>query len=132
MRRHTVCAFLQTNAGGVNVQQLCSCPDSPCPTIWDPEDGYSITQESDQYKFCDPVPSYSRRPCSEKEVAYRSHTFYDLATGEKVRTEDFVPCTCPHGHVLTPGDASSGTRDQYEVFISTSLCSPVSLPFAHL
>ncbi|CAG0924112.1 unnamed protein product [Notodromas monacha] len=67
--RGAACAHVQANSRGINVVEYCQCKKGKlakflglttfhdCPLTWDPEDGKSITQGSNQYKFLRPVVS---------------------------------------------------------------------------
>ena len=63
-KRSAVCGLVQANAWGINAEKFCDCPGrQPCPLLWDPEDGRSVTHGSNQYKVSSrsPTPPTSTR-----------------------------------------------------------------------
>ena len=48
----SACGIVQVNAFGVSSQHFCRCPRTtlPCQLNWDPQDGHSVTQGSNQFK----------------------------------------------------------------------------------
>uniref|UniRef100_A0A646QCY6 SLPTX11 n=1 Tax=Hemiscolopendra marginata TaxID=943146 RepID=A0A646QCY6_9MYRI len=74
------CAYLQVNIRGVNLRKICKCPNGiECPHTWDPRDGYTIPQGSEQYKFCSKVPSQKLKHCDSTSTAI-TQTIYDKPT----------------------------------------------------
>ncbi|XP_046441280.1 U-scoloptoxin(11)-Sm5a-like [Daphnia pulex] len=91
---NTICAYLQANARGINTQPLCSCSGpTRCPLVWDNEDGHSITQGSDQYKYCRKAPTL--RTCQRGMTAYTTVSLMSKSTGRMLSLNDVNHCICP-------------------------------------
>ncbi|CAL4145049.1 unnamed protein product [Meganyctiphanes norvegica] len=76
-RAGSACGYVQVNAYGVNVKPFCRCPRRTprCNLHWDPQDGRSVTTESEQYKFCDSAPKLHQ--CGRDERAYTMAMVFD-------------------------------------------------------
>ncbi|KAK2705641.1 hypothetical protein QYM36_015875 [Artemia franciscana] len=123
----SACAFLQANARGVNQQRLCKCSnDEECPLTWDTSDGKSITQGSDQYKFCRKATRLQQ--CKARQMAYISISTVDKETETyRTRTEKLL-CRCSENyyyqyHDMKVMDVDTETR--VEEFLYKCLPLPV-------
>ncbi|GAB6022743.1 hypothetical protein CHUAL_006839 [Chamberlinius hualienensis] len=117
----SICSTLQTNAKGVQVTPLCRCRGAhKCSKHWDPFDGYSITQGSEQYKFCEKAPTLS--VCSLKQIAYTSVMGYSKITKELVSSTDRIMCKCPENYNYEPAGHSYSELDEVDVFKAEYYC----------
>ncbi|CAG0892823.1 unnamed protein product [Cyprideis torosa] len=124
--KDTACAFLQANMFGVSHLQYCECPGSrACPLIWDSEDGRSITQGSDQYKFCETVSPVKHHRCNPHEIAHISQSYFNKTTDEHVFTRVHLFCTCPGSSRYTMQDMREGNDRDFEVVTSIDRCAPI-------
>uniref|UniRef100_T1J0Y9 Uncharacterized protein n=1 Tax=Strigamia maritima TaxID=126957 RepID=T1J0Y9_STRMM len=123
-RANSVCAYLQANHRGINVQPFCECQGSrTCRHVWDSMDGHSITQGSDQYKFCDRVIEPPR--CNLVEFAYTSLIEYSKATGDMVSLATHVHCWCPEFHTYDLFDTQFDENEEFDIMLTKYTCQPL-------
>lgn len=122
------CALLQANARGINVQPFCRCPGAhKCPMTWDSRDDHSITQGSNQHKFCHRVSDDVGR-CSQAEIAYTTVWEYkttgenEFMTYEKKFYSGHVHCYCPDHHIYELYDVQEENADGSVTEIYTFTC----------
>jgi len=121
---NSICTYLQANVRGINNQKLCSCISGTCSLVWDPFDGHSVTQGSDQYKFCGKAPKVST--CEPNHVAYTSKTVFSKATGEKLSQIDHITCICPESHNYEIATQHYGDSDaENDVLDISYVCAPL-------
>lgn len=121
---HSICSVLQANAKGINITPMCKCPRPyKCSNVWDPLDGHSVTQGSDQYKFCEPVPDFP--VCSLKAIAYSTTMVYSKISDEIITTSNKLYCKCPELHNYQNDDYSNTENERYGVDKYTFTCSPL-------
>lgn len=123
---NTICAYLQANARGINTQQLCTCPGSHrCPLLWDSEDGHSITQGSDQYKYCRKAPAL--RTCQRGMTAYTTVSLMSKSTGQMLSLNDVNHCICPgqSANYDLVDSQFDDVDDETESMSATYVCNPL-------
>uniref|UniRef100_A0A646QE15 SLPTX11 n=1 Tax=Hemiscolopendra marginata TaxID=943146 RepID=A0A646QE15_9MYRI len=97
-QKNSTCALIQKNAKGTYAAQSCECGGgNKCPLTWDSQDGHSITQGSDQYKFCEEAPR-DLSPCDSTQTAVVM--FIGMTNKNKiVEFSNVIYCFCPEHHV---------------------------------
>ncbi|ODN03938.1 hypothetical protein Ocin01_02734 [Orchesella cincta] len=107
----SICGYLQANVRGINYQRLCACPSGfpSCPMSWDSDDGHSVTQGSDQYKFCGRHPSLTT--CEQNQAAYSTRMEYSKSTDELFAKVDRLHCVCPEDHNYVLAHQNWGEAD---------------------
>jgi len=125
--QRVICAYLQTNARGINVKHLCRCPGNlRCPTSWDPEDGRSVTQGSDQYKFCEEAPEL--KPCEASGLAYSSVDGYSAESGDLLFSSHHVHCACPAAaKIVSLNTDYREDVDGIDLLENTFVCEPLKM-----
>lgn len=123
-RSNSVCAYLQANSRGINVEHMCDCPGPrSCSLVWDSMDGHSVSQGSDQYKFCERVPEKSH--CNPLVIAYTAKIEYSKQSGEKELLSNHVHCHCPDRFGYEVLDTQFGETDELEIMETTYTCQPL-------
>jgi len=122
---NTVCAYLQANNRGINTQEMCSCQgDTRCPLLWDSDDGHSITQGSDQYKYCRKAPMLS--VCQRGMTAYTTVSLFSKSTGMMLSLNDLNHCLCPeHANYDNVANQFNDIDDDIESMETTYVCNPM-------
>lgn len=121
---HSVCSTLQANAKGINITPLCRCPrPHKCSRLWDSLDGHSVTQGSDQYKFCEPAPEMPI--CSQKATAYSITMIYSKSTDALITQAHKIHCKCPELHNYKGGNSKISATERFESYIYTVACVPL-------
>lgn len=122
---NTVCAYLQANTRGINIQEMCSCQGGTrCPLVWDSDDGHSITQGSDQYKYCRKAPVL--RVCQRGMTAYTTVSLFSKSTGTMLSLNDVNHCQCPeHANYDVVANQFNDIDDDIESMETTYVCSPM-------
>jgi len=119
---NTACGYLQANVKGINKQPMCACPNhmGPCPFVWDSYDGHSVTQGSDQYKYCGKAPVLSE--CIPGQLAYKSVQRYNTLTWDVEERSETLHCVCPEGFTYEPQDVNEEESSFHHTIIGTYAC----------
>lgn len=122
---NTICAYLQANSRGINTQPLCSCQlPHRCPLVWDADDGHSVTQGSDQYKYCRKAPVL--RPCQRGMTAYTTTSLLSKSSGRMLSLSDVNHCTCSSSANYDVVDSQfEDVDDDTETMSTTYVCNPL-------
>jgi len=119
---NSVCGYLQVNSRGISRENWCTCKHSTCPMEWDERDGHSVTQGSDQYKYCGTAPEL--KSCKLGDVAYTNAQRY---LGEELIAKyDKMYCECSGHNKL--GEPQVDFQMEGEILILNSIYKCVELP----
>nr|P0DQA4.1 RecName: Full=Kappa-scoloptoxin(11)-Ssd1b; Short=Kappa-SLPTX(11)-Ssd1b; AltName: Full=Toxin SSD282; Flags: Precursor [Scolopendra dehaani] len=95
--QNAACAHIQMHLKETYVDELCKCGrGEECPIHWDPNDGHSITQAYNQWKFCSPI-SQDLPVCTREQTA-REFSYEMNPVSKKVQMFMFFNCLCPENH----------------------------------
>ncbi|CAG7829429.1 unnamed protein product [Allacma fusca] len=122
----SICGFLQANSRGINQERICNCENglNACPMTWDPFDGHSVTQGSDQYKTCELAPTL--KPCEGMQTAYTSRTVFSKTTDDILSKADYIKCICPDSHnYVTANQYFEDLDAETEAMEFTYVCAPL-------
>lgn len=121
-KRSAVCGLVQANAWGINAESFCDCPGrKPCPLLWDPEDGRSVTHGSNQYKYCQQAPellecSPGQQAMTDELVSYRDEQ-------QGMAHHEYIHCRCPAGHQLKQTDSQWQETEDSDIMFTKKACT---------
>uniref|UniRef100_A0A646QDL6 SLPTX11 n=1 Tax=Hemiscolopendra marginata TaxID=943146 RepID=A0A646QDL6_9MYRI len=119
-QNNSICAQLQKNKIGINILEICECKTGQCPLFWNSNDGHTITQGKDQFKYCEQPPA-ALSVCNSTQSAVSSRFHFYRGDGEIMAWISHIHCICPKNYGYKN---IVSTIDHYKQHWETVLYSP--------